>query len=141
LTLSKLLLKRFDYLGICNQCKGENTGFFWCQTCNSSHFKREFDNWKSGNVNVDTFIKDAQLEATSSEKVIEWIPYSKFRSFDKIGEGGFGEVYSAEWEEGNIIYWNTKNSQWKRTGLKKVALKYLKDSQNISNDILNEVIN
>ncbi|CAG8791308.1 13869_t:CDS:1, partial [Acaulospora morrowiae] len=37
---------------------------------------------------------------------LEWIPYEKFENIEKIGEGGFAEVYLADWKEGPILYWN-----------------------------------
>lgn len=73
--------------------------------------------------------------------MLEWIPYSKFEDVTPIGKGGFGEVYSAKWTDGNILYWSAKNKQWKRRGIMKVALKCLEDSQNISTEFLKEVVN
>ena len=123
----------------CNQCRQKTTSYCWCQPCNSSNFRKEFDNWKSGNDNIDVFIKDVQLEATSSYKVLEWIPYLKFENIAYLAEGGFGKVYSASWSEGYILYWNVKDNKWKRRGTTKVALKCLNNSQSITEEFLNEV--
>jgi hypothetical protein len=124
----------------CNQCRNRTTGYRWCQPCNSSNFRRELGNWKSGNDDIDEFIKEAQLKAKIREEVLEWIPYSRFDDVKLISEGGFGGVYSAEWNDGYILYWNVTDNKWKRKGSTKVALKRLNESQNISTEFLNEVI-
>ncbi|KAG9293395.1 hypothetical protein G9A89_006680 [Geosiphon pyriformis] len=49
----------------------------------------------------------------------------------KVGEGGFGIVKKGSWEIGKILFWEKKSQKYERTGVTKVALKYLKDSQNI----------
>ncbi|GES92983.1 kinase-like domain-containing protein [Rhizophagus clarus] len=57
----------------------------------------------------------------------------------KEPEGGFGKIYSAEWPEGFIWYWDIKNHQWYKHHWDKYALKSLKNSSNISSDFLNEI--
>ena len=47
--------------------------------CNAIHFQQNFDNWTSGNNDIDKFIQDTQLSAHSdTEKALEWIPYDRF---------------------------------------------------------------
>jgi hypothetical protein len=69
------------------------------------------------------------------------IPYDQFSDIVLIGKGGFSIVYSAIWKDGPL-YYDVDKKKWmtrkKRTN-KKVALKCLIDSQNITNEFLNEV--
>ena len=38
------------------ECYQINTGINWCQICNSKRFQQNFNNWTSGNNNIDKFI-------------------------------------------------------------------------------------
>jgi hypothetical protein len=58
----------------------------------------------------------------SQGAAIKWIPYSQITNLKKIAEGGFSIIYKATWE-GTVV-----------------AVKKLRDSQNISKYFLNEVI-
>ncbi|CAB5181225.1 unnamed protein product [Rhizophagus irregularis] len=52
---------------------------------------------------------------------IEWIPYSRITNLKKIAEGGFSIIYKATWKGSDV------------------AVKKLRDSQNISKHFLNEL--
>ena len=54
----------------------------------------------SGNVDMDKFIQNTQLSAEDYYKVLEWIPYDRFRNIEYIAKGGFGKVYKANWIDG-----------------------------------------
>ena len=54
----------------------------------------------------------------------------------------FGTVHKAIWKDGYIKYWDSKNDQWKRKvneNDRKVALKCLNNSQDITVEFLEEV--
>ena len=90
----------------------------------------------SGNKKVDGLIQEMQLKINSEKDIIfEWIPYNKFDNIEEINKGDFATVYSAIWKDGP--YYNYKYLQ--RNSDKKVALKCLHNSQNISSEFLNEV--
>ncbi|RHZ80175.1 hypothetical protein Glove_139g21 [Diversispora epigaea] len=86
----------------------------WCRSCNSS-----------GNIIIDKFIQDAQLNANYCDKVIEWIPYDRFQDIKEMVKGGFGTIYRAKWIDGRRGVWNIENQQWKRYGQTEVILKSL----------------
>ena len=65
--------------------------------------------------------------------VFEWIPYNQFSNIKEIGRGGFATVYSAIWKDGPLRY-NSDNEEYIRNSSKKVALKCLHKSQNITNE-------
>ncbi|EXX72468.1 Cdc15p [Rhizophagus irregularis DAOM 197198w] len=132
------LEKRKQVYGICGECNEPGTGEDWCQPCNAKRFKDNFKNWSSGNKEVDEFIQQSQLNAVHYKKCLEWIPFEKFQNVTYIAEGGFSKVYSAEWPEGHIKYWDIENQKWYRF-IYKYALKRLNNSLDISLDFLNEI--
>ena len=70
--------------------------------------------------------------------IFEWIPYNQFNKIKEIGKGGFATVYSAIWKDGPLHYISYKK-EYSRKPDKKVALKCLHNSENISSEFLNEV--
>ena len=134
------LKKRKEAYGICGECNEPGTGFIWCQHCNAKRLKGNFKNWTSGNKNIDEFIQQSQLNALFRLNYLEWIPFEKFQNVTYITKGGFGKIYSANWPKGKIDYWDIENQSWKRILYRKVALKSLDNSSDISADFLNEVI-
>ncbi|GBB88337.1 hypothetical protein RclHR1_01490018 [Rhizophagus clarus] len=133
--------------GRCVECKQINTGRVWCQTCNSKRFQQNFDKWTSGNDDIDKFIQNNQLSAKNRFQLLEWIPYDRFSKVTYVAEGGFSKVYKAKWN-GFISFWDESKNQWKRSGLYSrrsrggnyVALKHLNNSQNLTLDVINEIM-
>jgi hypothetical protein len=78
-----------------------------CKNCNSiyiaKHFQQNFNNWTSGNNDIDKLIQDIQLSTHYNDygeifkKVLEWIPYERLYNIEYIARGGFGKVYKANW--------------------------------------------
>ena len=119
-----------------NKC--EECGF----ACNSIHFRRNFNNWTSGNDDINKFIQDTQLSTHKNDvkKALEWISYDKFYDVKYIAKGGFGKVYKANWIDGNISFWDDECQNWKRMGQNMfVALKSLNSSKNVTLEFMNEV--
>ncbi|RIB03340.1 kinase-like domain-containing protein [Gigaspora rosea] len=127
--------------GTCPECKGPNTGWNWCQKCNSNHFMRLFQSWTSNNEIIDEFIRDTQILATTHSHVFEWIPYKKFYQIKYITRGGFGKVYSASWRDGRIMSWDTGQRTWVQQykPKHKVALKTIYNGMKITREFLSEI--
>ncbi|CAB5352324.1 unnamed protein product [Rhizophagus irregularis] len=122
----------------CEKCgvKYANIDFKWCKLC---HLNENFNNWTSGSERIDKFIKYMQSKIDDYYGLVfEWIPYDQFSDIKEIGKGGFSTVYSAIWKDGPFEYDKDENRH-KRTANKKIALKCLNNSQNISNKFLNEI--
>ncbi|POG63720.1 kinase-like domain-containing protein [Rhizophagus irregularis DAOM 181602=DAOM 197198] len=111
----------------------------WCQSCNAKRFEENFKNWTSGNKDIDEFIQHSQLNAVHCTKCLEWIPFEKLQNVTYITRGGFGKIYSAEWPNGRIVRWDIENQKWKRGIGRKVALKSLDNSSEISTGFLDEI--
>jgi hypothetical protein len=133
------LEKRKEVYGLCGECNEPGTGHKWCQPCNAKRFKKKFKNWTSGNKDIDELIQYSQLNAVHNSKCFEWIPFENFQDVTYITRGGFGKIYSATWPEGCILNWDIKNQKWCRYTNRKVALKSLDNSSDISTDFLDEV--
>ena len=119
----------------CKNCGEKYTDMYnkWCKPCQTDNLKENFTNWTSGNEKIDNFIQEMQLKINSRWSIVfEWIPYNQFSDIKEIGRGGFATVYSAIWKDGPLDYGIRKSNC-------KVALKYLHNSQNITNKFLNEV--
>ena len=108
--------------------------YFTISQCQSCDPKLLTEGWTSGNETLDELIKSTQLKATDydNDYYLQWIPYNDLTNIEKIGEGGFATISKATWLNG-----------WKYTDRisydKTVALKKLHNSQNISDEFLNEV--
>ncbi|RIB30313.1 hypothetical protein C2G38_342747 [Gigaspora rosea] len=121
--------KRYEYCGKCANCNRYNTDFAWCQTCDPQKIAQ---GWTSGIKDVDECIKEFQLKTARYEDVIEWIPFNRLNNLQKIGEGGFGSVFSATWLDGKrIVSGKSTENVRSRTPSCKVALKTLPGSQKI----------
>jgi hypothetical protein len=125
--------------GECKRCN---------RICNVIHFHQNFDNWTSGNNNIDKFIKDTQLSVHEDKEishVLEWIPYDRLYNINYIAELEIDKMYSANWVDGYIDVWNYENQDWKRKNqnmivyLKDLNDSDLNDSKNITLEFMYEV--
>ena len=128
--------ERKKYYGECPTCNRYNTWHSWCQSCD---LKLLTEGWTSGNETLDELIKSTQLKATKYHynNHLQWIPYNDLTNIEKIGEGGFATISKATWLNGEkgVNYGNSKRTSKDMP----VALKKLHNSQNISDEFLNEV--
>jgi hypothetical protein len=76
--------------------------------------QQNFNNWTSGNYNVDKFIQNNQLSAINRSHLLEWIPYDRFSKDVYVAKGGFSKIYKAIWKDGKITHWDVCENQWKR---------------------------
>src|SRR2546421_11214430 len=101
--------------GLCPECNKPYTDIFkWCNQCNAKRFQQEFPNWTSGNIYIDNFIQESQLNAKRNDHVLEWIPYNRLTNIKYLAEGGFSTVYNARWLDGWIDEWSYNKKQWSR---------------------------
>ncbi|GES83242.1 kinase-like domain-containing protein [Rhizophagus clarus] len=107
----------------------------WCKQC---IITAKF--FKSNNKKIDDLVKEMRLKINSCFNIVfEWIPYNQFNYISKeIGKGGFATVYSAIWKDGPLKY-DIDTNMYIRIPNKKIALKSLDDSQNLTDKFLNEV--
>jgi hypothetical protein len=109
--------------------------------CNAIHFQQNFDNWTSGDNNIDKFIQDTQLSTHEKYKVfknaLEWIPYDRFYDIKCIEEK---ELYRANWIDGHIDKWSNYIQNWRRENQNMIiTLKSFNNPKNIALEFINEV--
>ena len=99
------------------------------------------DVYYSGNKKIDKLIQEMQLKINSEYDIVfEWVPYNQFDNIEEISKGDFATIHSATWKNGPLRKYNyTNTSEYARTSDRKVTLKWLHNSQNITNEFLDEV--
>jgi hypothetical protein len=96
-------------------------------------------NWTSGNEKIDEFIQEKQLKIKDHNDVVfEWILYNQFNEIKEIDRNDLITVYSAIWKDGPL-YKNKWDYNYTRDSNKEVALKYLHNSTNPIEFVINEV--
>ena len=90
------------------------------------------DNKTSGNIKLDEFIKETQLNSKYCDNFIEWILHSNLININYLTNGGNSKVYSGTW---NLLL----NISLASKQLTNIALKVIRDSDNINDYVLNEV--
>jgi len=69
----------------------------------------------SDNEEINTILRYSQTHILDSRQILEYIPFTSFNIVDKIGEGGFGQVFKARWTNGGVITgWNEDTKSWER---------------------------
>ena len=132
-----MVLNSKPLYGDCPDCKLQRTSEYWCKDCEIASFKENFHYWTSGNLYLDEFIRHTQLNANESMDYLEWIEFNQFDLIEYNNkQGAFSTVYSAIWMEGPR--WNLDAQMWSRSGPIKVILKRLNDSQNMSQEFINQ---
>ncbi|CAG8532779.1 13251_t:CDS:2 [Acaulospora colombiana] len=129
--------QHFETVNMFRDCEEEKSSRFWCNTCARKYFSKGFSDWTSGSAEIDTIIRESQLNSRNVSQVIEWIPYKKLKGLKPIGEGGFSVVYSTIWSDGPLDYWDEKVEELSRRKNYRVALKRLKITSD-SRQMLNE---
>jgi hypothetical protein len=116
----------------CEKC-GEKYFNIKDKCCKQCFISDYYKNNTSGNEIIDNLISEIQSKI---EKIFEWIPYSQYINIKEIRKSDFYILYSAIWKDGPLIY---DDKYYCREQNKKVILRCCNNSQNITNELLNEV--
>ncbi|POG59845.1 kinase-like domain-containing protein [Rhizophagus irregularis DAOM 181602=DAOM 197198] len=117
---------------ICENCKQDCLATTYCELCVRNYLKANFLNWTSGNDMIDNLIQECQMKIFAPRLIPEWIPYNNFKNIKYLAKGGFSEIYTAIWINGNFIEWDSKEQQLKRFGEQMIVLKRLDNVENAS---------
>ncbi|RHZ88473.1 hypothetical protein Glove_22g12 [Diversispora epigaea] len=112
----------------CNKCQNWHQATQYCEFCIRKYLKNNFENWTSGNNEIDKLIQECQQKTVSPDAIIEWISYNQFENIEYLTEGGCATVYTAIWKDGQNIKWNSDKQILERFGRHKVILKRLNNS-------------
>ncbi|RIB14909.1 hypothetical protein C2G38_2193776 [Gigaspora rosea] len=87
--------KRHHHNGLGRSCYRANTSTAWCQTCDTQK-KKTVQGCTSGNKQIDECIKEFQPKATEYDNVIEWDPFNRFDSIQRINKYEFGSIFLSQ---------------------------------------------
>ncbi|CAG8599836.1 9129_t:CDS:2, partial [Dentiscutata erythropus] len=132
--------EEFDVDYSCPDCSRPRTNDRWCNFCESEKFSKNFNNWTSGHSYLDEIIKDTQLNATSKCDYLVWIDYNEFEDVEYLANGGFGDVYFGIWINGpeKVLIYDEESCIHRKEAKTPVALKCLRNSENITTEFLDE---
>jgi len=109
------------YCPECDQRLRDNS--WWCNPCQRRHFEENFDNWSTGDKDIDDFLKHTQINAQECDQYLEWIPFSAFINVNKSEISEVGTLFSANWIRGPSDTWDPVESEYvAKRSLLKVAL-------------------
>ncbi|RHZ61662.1 hypothetical protein Glove_346g160 [Diversispora epigaea] len=92
----------------------------------------------SGNINIDKFIKGTKSIKNKIGQFLEWFPFEGFKDVKKIGQGGFSQIFKANWKINEGISGKDKVNRQKLE--QEIVLKVLNNSQNVDTEFLKELI-
>jgi hypothetical protein len=113
-----------------------NAKYKWCRPCQTDWLKENFMSWTSENKQLDNIIQEIQLSINEyNDTIFEWIPYDQFNNIKILSN----ITYSAKWKDGPLLYRYYKNEYIRNSANEAIILKCLVNSQDITNEFLNEV--
>ena len=135
-----------DLIIFSNKCKNCGKPYFYnynafyerCEPCLINQLKKNFAHWSSGNEKIDALIQEMQLKNYSNyfSVVFEWIQYNQFKEVKKIDN----DCLIALWKDGPLRYYDEKeHKEYVRSSDEYVTLKYLCNSESITDEFLYEV--
>ena len=116
---------------------------YYCEKVNNNAYQidylKNFTNWTSKNEKIDYFIQEIQPTIIFRRNMVfEWISFSQFNNVKEVSRDNYATIYLATWKDGPLCY-DEDEDEYIRSPNKDVVLKCIHNSQNVSNDILNEV--
>jgi hypothetical protein len=81
------------------------------------------------------------METYVPYKIIEWIPYDNLKDIKYLTKGGFSEIYTAIWIDGEYEEWDSKEKRLTRCGSMDVVLKSLENVESANQSWFEEVCN
>ncbi|RHZ74574.1 hypothetical protein Glove_220g30 [Diversispora epigaea] len=89
----------------------------------------------SDNENINNLIKESQSTKKHGGPFLEWVPFEELTDVEKIGQGGFSQIFKATWKVNDGISLDGTVIRSKQ----KIVLKVLSNSQNVDTEFLNEL--
>ncbi|GBB87991.1 hypothetical protein RclHR1_01450019 [Rhizophagus clarus] len=111
-----------------------------CKSRQIIYLKENWTNCNSRNEKIDDLIRDMRLKIDIFDDIIfEWVSYDQFYDIKEISKVDIATaVYSATWKDGPLYYDINEKIYKRRQVNKKVNLKCLDNSQDITYEFLNE---
>ncbi|GBB83149.1 hypothetical protein RclHR1_00010031 [Rhizophagus clarus] len=90
---------------ICENCFHKYLATLYCEYCIRKYLMKEFSNWTSGDVCVDSLIRNCQINTYTPNDIVEWIPYENLKNIEYLTKGGCSEIYTAKNVENTSQNW------------------------------------
>ncbi|CAG8729504.1 15310_t:CDS:2, partial [Racocetra fulgida] len=116
----------------CENCQNWTYAQQYCEYCIRNYLLNNFNNWSSGNIEIDELIRECQLNTQRPDYIVEWMPYESFGDIKYKTKGGCSSIYNAIWKDGRFDMWDKQNRQLKRAGTQHVILKRLDHSNGLN---------
>ncbi|GBC21815.2 kinase-like domain-containing protein [Rhizophagus irregularis DAOM 181602=DAOM 197198] len=115
----------------CSYCNKPFIEELWCKECDPRC-----------NHDIDTFIKDTIYDTRKNydkddARFLEWVQFDRFEDIRRIGVGGFAQVYSATWIDGQAEYYKLDFGSWKKSNPKPIEVALKRPTAEELYDILN----
>ncbi|CAG8758921.1 800_t:CDS:2 [Cetraspora pellucida] len=123
----------------CEICQNWTYAQQYCDYCIRNYLTDHFNNWSSGNIEIDELIRECQLNTQRPDYVVEWIPYKNFSDIKYKTKGGCSSIYNAIWKDGRYDTWDKQNRRLKRAGTEHVILKRLDHSNGLNKKWIIEI--
>ncbi|RHZ61665.1 hypothetical protein Glove_346g163 [Diversispora epigaea] len=97
------------------------------------------DKFDDDNIDLDA-VDDADdaVDVVIDDDINEWFPFEVFKDVKKIGQGGFSQIFKANWKINEGISGKDKVNRQKLEP--EIVLKVLNNSQNVDTEFLKELI-
>lgn len=123
----------------CFQCNNNYLMENWCYQCESFLFQSNFHKWTSNNKEIDTFIRETQLEVPNYYKFLRYFENyeEEFQIVKEIKTTSKNVISESKWISNNHNRFNGTLKQWVYNMQLEIILDYLK----FNNKILSEKLN
>ncbi|RHZ48714.1 hypothetical protein Glove_543g22 [Diversispora epigaea] len=112
----------------CNYCQNWHQATQYCEFCIRKYLENNFENWTSGNNEIDKLIQECQQKTIAPKSIIEWIEYDQFENIEHLAEGGCATIFTAILKDGPYVKWDSDRQSLERFGRQMIVLKRLNNS-------------
>ncbi|CAG8493494.1 20874_t:CDS:1 [Dentiscutata erythropus] len=120
----------------CEYCNKQAIAALYCEFCIRNYLKKQFNEWKTEDKEIDELIRECQLNTVSPSHVIEYIPYEKFKNVKFVTSTENSNIYTATWENGPFIDWDSERQELTRSGQGIYILKVLENSGKYRSEVM-----
>ncbi|CAG8490174.1 13484_t:CDS:2, partial [Racocetra fulgida] len=128
-----------DKIRRCEICQNMTYASQYCEHCIRNYLQQHFNDWTSGNDQIDQIIQSCQLAAKSPSRIIEWIPYENIEKIQFFAKGGCASIYKGYWNQGSFGTWNAEKQILERNVFELAHHIILKKLENSSKTFIKEL--
>ncbi|CAB5383394.1 unnamed protein product [Rhizophagus irregularis] len=119
----------------CDDCEKTYFPCGWCSRCEGNYYITRFDQWTTGNSELDELIRESQKFSNAPSDIIVYIPFENIVSISAITD----KVTKIIWPEGPRHRWDTRNEVWVGTGPYDSVMKRLTNKNKLCADFIRQI--